>query len=190
MSLSTKRALAASFRKLLSKRSLDKITVKDIVNDCGVNRQTFYYHFHDVYDLMEWMFQDEADSLMGKQRDYGDWTAGLEMLMKFLRENRELVRNAYHSISHKVVANYIKQILGPYVLQIVQIQTEGMEPPASRENLEFVSEILTLAVLGLITEWIDSGESQMTEERLRKFQAAISGSVPFMLRNLREYENN
>lgn len=47
MSLTTKRALAASFKKLLAQRGIDKITVKDIVEECGVNRQTFYYHFHD-----------------------------------------------------------------------------------------------------------------------------------------------
>ena len=50
MSLTTKRALAESLKKLLSKKNLDKITVKDIVTDCGVNRQTFYYHFHDIYN--------------------------------------------------------------------------------------------------------------------------------------------
>ena len=48
MSVTTKRALAETFKKLLSKRGLNKITVKDIVEDCGVNRQTFYYHFHDI----------------------------------------------------------------------------------------------------------------------------------------------
>ena len=52
MSQVTKRALAASLIKLLSQKPLDKVTVKDIIEDCGVNRQTFYYHFKDKYDLM------------------------------------------------------------------------------------------------------------------------------------------
>lgn len=72
MSLTTKRALAGSFEKLLSKRSFDKITVKDIVEDCGVNRQTFYYHFHDIYDLIEWIFQDAADHVDEDLLDYND----------------------------------------------------------------------------------------------------------------------
>lgn len=57
MPIQTKRAIAESFKKLLSKRGLKKITVRDIVEDCGVNRQTFYYHFHDVYDLMDGFFR-------------------------------------------------------------------------------------------------------------------------------------
>ena len=56
MSQVTKRALAASLIKLLSQKPLDKVTVKDIIEDCGVNRQTFYYHFKDIYDLVDWIF--------------------------------------------------------------------------------------------------------------------------------------
>ena len=67
MSLTTKRALAESLKKLLSKRGLDKITVKDIVEDCGVNRQTFYYHFHDIYDLTEWIIQDDAENILSAE---------------------------------------------------------------------------------------------------------------------------
>ena len=52
MSVQTEKALAESLKKLLAKKTLEKITVKDITDDCGVNRQTFYYHFHDVYDLV------------------------------------------------------------------------------------------------------------------------------------------
>ena len=58
MKLITKRAIADAFRKLLEQRSIEKITVKDIVNECGLNRQTFYYHFYDIYDLMEWMINE------------------------------------------------------------------------------------------------------------------------------------
>ena len=59
-----KYALAQSLKKLLSTRKLDKITVKDIAEDCGVNRQTFYYYFRDIYDLLEWNFCDATERLI------------------------------------------------------------------------------------------------------------------------------
>lgn len=187
MSLTTKRALEASFKKLLSKRSLDKITVKDIVEDCGVNRQTFYYHFHDVYDLMEWSFQDAAEALTAAGADYEDWTAGLKTLMTYLREERVLVLNAYHSVSHEVVVDYIKKAIHPYILQVVEHQAEDLEPSASADEIAFVTEIFTLAVSGVVTEWIGHRmQMQDTEGRLEKFRAAMSGSVRFMLHNLVE----
>ena len=53
--MNAKHDLAEALCQLLETKTLEKITVKDIVARCGVNRQTFYYHFHDVYDLMRWI---------------------------------------------------------------------------------------------------------------------------------------
>ena len=53
MSQTTKRALEASLKKLLLQKPLNKITINDITEDCGVNRMTFYYHFKDIYDLVD-----------------------------------------------------------------------------------------------------------------------------------------
>ncbi|MCI2059096.1 MAG: TetR/AcrR family transcriptional regulator C-terminal domain-containing protein [Oscillibacter sp.] len=188
MSLTTKRALADSFEKLLSKRSFDKITVKDIVEDCGVNRQTFYYHFHDIYDLIEWIFQDAADNVDSESLDYDDWTSGLESLLKFLQDNRMLILNAYNSISHVVVANYIKKGLHPYCAAIVRRQADDMKTENTQENIDFVTDILTLSASGLVINWIGqqmrSGEDTMRS--MRQLKIAMNGSIQLMLRNLSE----
>lgn len=185
MSLTTKRALANSLKKLLSKRSFDKITVKDIVEDCGVNRQTFYYHFHDIYDLIEWIFQDAAEDLVRNGLNYEDWSAGLEILLQYLQENRALILNAYNSISHEVVADYIKKVLRPYAGHIVRKQADLMEPSVEDEDVELVTDIFTLASSGLVMEWI--GGQMLPNDtliRMDKFRKAISGSIQFMLHNL------
>lgn len=185
MSLTTKRALANSLTKLLGKRSFDKITVKDIVEDCGVNRQTFYYHFHDIYDLIEWIFQDAAEDLLKDHFEYQDWSAGLDKLLGYLQENRVLILNAYHSISHEVVANYVKKMLRPYAEHIVRGQASFMADPVAEEDIELVTDIFTLAAAGLIMEWI--GSQMLSSDpgiRMDKFRMAISGSIQFMLHNL------
>ena len=78
MSQVTKRALEASLKKLLLERPLDKITVTDIAEDCGINRMTFYYHFRDIYDLVEWACQEDArrilDGKPGRRGSAGFWT--------------------------------------------------------------------------------------------------------------------
>ena len=61
MASSTKEALGNALKKMLSVKPIDKITVKDLVEECGVNRQTFYYHFDDVYDLLEWVFEEDTE---------------------------------------------------------------------------------------------------------------------------------
>lgn len=189
MPFETKRMLAESFKKLLSRRMLDKITVKDIVEDCGVNRQTFYYYFHDVYDLMEWTFRDAAETLAQERMDQRDWTDGVERLMDYLRQDRSLILNAYHSVSHETVADFLKRILRPYLLQFVQTQAEGMEPPSRREDIDFVADIYTVTIAGIMMEWIGRQKMEGAEERLHLLFAAMNGNARFMLRNLSETRN-
>jgi probable dihydroxyacetone kinase regulator len=186
MALTTKDALADSFKRLLSRRSFDKITVKDIVEDCGVNRQTFYYHFHDIYDLIEWIFQDAADSVDETSLDYDDWVSGLERLLRFLQENRLLILNAYNSISHEVVARYVHQMLRPYCLAIVEHQAQALEKVSSEENIDFVADMMTLTASGLILEWIgrQMKPNDPTLESLHKLRVAMNGALELMLRNL------
>ena len=71
MSDLTKRALAEALKNRLSKTTLKNITIKDLTDDCGLNRQTFYYHFSDIYELMEWIFVDEANRILNL--DYIDY---------------------------------------------------------------------------------------------------------------------
>ena len=66
----TKAAIAQSFMKLLNKQTFDKITVKDIVDDCGINRNTFYYNYSDIYALVDEILQNEVNSIVEKQGDY------------------------------------------------------------------------------------------------------------------------
>ena len=76
MAQTTKKAFAASLKKLLSQKPLDKIKISDITNDCAVNRQTFYYHFKDIYDLLEWVYTNEATRALGDKKTYDTWQEG------------------------------------------------------------------------------------------------------------------
>ncbi len=63
----TKQAICAALKSLMVQKPLDKITVSEIMESCGMVRQHFYYHFEDIYDLARWMFQEEAVSLLAQQ---------------------------------------------------------------------------------------------------------------------------
>ena len=74
MSQTTKRALEASLKKLLLEKPLNKITINDITEDCGVNRMTFYYHFKDIYDLVDWILTEDAAKAMEGRQSFDTWT--------------------------------------------------------------------------------------------------------------------
>ena len=73
----TKYALENSLKKLLLQKPLNKITINDITEDCGINRMTFYYHFKDIYDLVEWVVPGGRQKGAGGRQDLRDLAAGL-----------------------------------------------------------------------------------------------------------------
>ena len=105
MSQVTKRALEASLKKLLLERPLDKITVTDIAEDCGINRMTFYYHFQDIFDLIDWICQEEGAKAIQGRKNYKTWQEGFLALCCATRENRAFVEGVYHSIQREKIEN-------------------------------------------------------------------------------------
>ena len=64
----TKIALEASLKELLKKKPFDKITIADLTEDCGISRMAFYYHFKDIYDLVEWVCVEDATRILGENK--------------------------------------------------------------------------------------------------------------------------
>ena len=100
--------LAAALKSRLVNSSLDKITIKELTDDCGVNRQTFYYHFEDIYDLLRWLCSIEAEQVMRLQ-DSSEESFG--RLLNYLSENKSFCLSLLNSVEHR----YLKNILTDYM---------------------------------------------------------------------------
>ena len=85
MSQTTKRALEASLKKLLLQKPLNKITINDITEDCGVNRMTFYYHFKDIYDLVDWILVEDASKILEGRQSFETWDADKQFVVDFYK---------------------------------------------------------------------------------------------------------
>lgn len=77
----TKRALEESHKHLLLTKPLTKITIADLTEDCGVSRMTFYYHFQDIYDLVEWSCEEDARQALASNKTAETWQTGLANIM-------------------------------------------------------------------------------------------------------------
>ena len=88
MSQVTKRAIEQSLKNLLLKKPLTKITINDLAEDCGINRMTFYYHFKDIYDLVEWVCLEDARRALEEKKTYDTWQQGLLQIFEAVQENK------------------------------------------------------------------------------------------------------
>lgn len=153
MANTTKKALAAALIDLLNLTTLDNITVKDIVERAEVSRQTFYYHFGDVYQLMEWAFQEQLKQL--GEIPAKDWRERLLIAVEYLRENRTLAMNVYHSLGAEYLGRGLERTVRPLVAEASQNMAISL--PISEEDRAFAISFFTYGVMGTILQWLDDG---------------------------------
>lgn len=167
MATSTKKALAAALKKMMEVKPIDKITVKDLVEICGVNRQTFYYHFDDVYDLLEWVFEEDANANLPKEVVYDRWKTDVIMWIKYLQENATFALNVYNSNSRLYMLRYIKGRLQECIRSFADIVAEGRN--IEKQDFEFVVEFYAECAIGFISYWLDMGMQfprEIVEEKI------------------------
>lgn len=163
VSQATKRALADSLKKALLTTPLDKITVIDLVADCGVNRQTFYYHFQDIYDLLSWTFEtDLREAVDASMNATHNWTAALTGALERMQSERTLIRNAFHCIPKEIVAARTIDVLQPIVTQVL-LKSPNIDR-LSEEDRQFTYRFFTFAFTGLLLTWINENMKTPPEE--------------------------
>lgn len=111
MSQVTKRALEQSLKNLLLKKPLSKITISDLTEDCGMNRMTFYYHFKDIYDLVEWSCLTDAKRALDEKKTYDTWQQGFLQILEAVQANKPFIMNVYHCVHREQVEIYLRPLV-------------------------------------------------------------------------------
>jgi probable dihydroxyacetone kinase regulator len=179
----TKKALAASLKKLLLQKPLDKITIIDIVTDCGVNRQTFYYHFQDIYDLIEWLFLDEASVAVAGQKTYETWEQGFLNTFEWALENKALVLNTYRSMSREHMERYLYSMTYDLLIGVVNELAVGM--PVRESDKKFIADFYKFAFVGLLLDWIRAGMKDDPKRIIEHLSILIQGDISRALNKLK-----
>lgn len=153
MGNATKQALATALTELLNTTTLDNITVKDIVERADVSRQTFYYHFGDVYQLLDWDFKNMMKKLYEKPEE--SWRDRILFAVEYLRTNRMLTMNVYHSLGAEYLGLALEKAIRPFIAE--GVQNIELPVPISEEDREFAISFFTYGVMGTIIKWLDDG---------------------------------
>ena len=103
----TKELLAQSLTELMVTTPLEKISVNDIVEHAGVGRNTFYYHFEDKFDLVNWYFQSGATQFLVTRGHYASWSTLLTDLEEYLLQNKTFYVNALAYTGQNCLQEYV-----------------------------------------------------------------------------------
>ena len=153
MSQTTKRALEASLKNLLLQKPLNKITINDITEDCGISRMTFYYHFKDIYDLVEWACVEDAARALEGKKTYDTWQEGFLNIFRAVQDNKPFIMNVYRSVGRERVEQYLNPLVHNLVLGVVEEKSVGMT--VNEEDKNFIACFYEYAFIGIVLNWIN-----------------------------------
>ena len=181
MSDITKRAISASLKKLLGEKKLSKITVQDIADDCGINRQTFYYHFQDIYDLVEWTCIEDTEKVLQENRTYATWQEGLLAVFDLAKKDKVFIDNIYRSVSLELLEQYLYRLVYPLLKNVVDEKAKGR--PVRDENKKYIADFYKYAFVGELLEWVRKDMKESPEAIVDRVSKIVGGAIEIAFNN-------
>lgn len=179
----TRLALAESLRNQIKKKPFDKINISDIVEDCNLNRQTFYYHFQDIYALVEWMYRYDGMEIVHKTYGNNDIFSTGRAMLEYVDEHREelcaVIESKAKVYFYDFLHNGISSCFDVFIDEIAK------DYEVSDVYKKFLQNFCTSSVVGVVNEWLKAPKSERAsvEEMLRMFDYAFNGNLKRALSN-------
>lgn len=184
ISLQTKKKLAASLKNFMMTKSLNKITVTDIIKDCGVNRKTFYYHFEDIYALLKWILEQEAVEVVKKYDLMVDYKEAILFVIHYVQENAHILACAYDSLGREEMRRFLYQDFICVIETVIDNIEKEEKLCVNTDFKHFLCNLYTESLAGILIERFKNPQNQYKEEQIVEYFSVIfRSSLPEILKN-------
>ena len=181
ISLQTKKALSQSLKKAMEKKPFSKITVSELIKDCNINRNTFYYHFSDIYDLLKWMFEQEAIDVVKKIDLLLDTEEAIRFVMNYVDNNKHIINCAYDSIGHKEMKRFFYTDFIGVMQNVIDSGEKKLGITIEPQFKEFLAGFYTEALAGSLITWLKDPHRLDKEEAIKMILFICLTSIPHLL---------
>lgn len=171
----TKRALEESLKRLLLTKPLNKITIADITSDCGISRMTFYYHFQDIYDLVEWACEEDAARAIAGNKTADTWQTGLLDTFLALRENKSFIASIYHDMSREQVERFLVPVVSDLVKSVVD--EHAARRHVREQDRDFIARFFAHALIGTVLDWIARDMRDDPQQLVQRVATIADGAI-------------
>lgn len=172
----TKKALAQSLKELGATKILDKITVADITDHCGVNRQTFYYHFNDKYELLSWIYTHDLFIPLTQDLTFDNWGDKLVELFKYMKQQKAFFMNTIKS-SNNFFAEYSNKIFAELFEKT--IGELNMYSHLNEKEKDIYARFFAYGLTGVIVDWAMRGMKENEDEVSKTLQNMVLRTEEF-----------
>lgn len=175
----TRKAIRDSFVKLLNEKPLKQITVRDIVDDCGVNRNTFYYHFQDIPQLVETIVREEAERVIQEHPPIRSMEDCLNAIIGFALENRQAVLHIYRSVNRDTYEQHQWRVCEHAATAYFDALAAGKS--VSEADRKIIIEYVKCVSFGLVIDWLEMGMREDIQVFARRLCQLKQGDLEEMI---------
>ncbi len=162
----TRRAIKESFLKLLNQRPLNQITVKDIVEDCGINRNSFYYHFSDLPALVEEIMAEQVSAMVENHPTVDSVQEGADAIVEFVMHNKRAIYHIYNSVSRDVFERHLMEVCR----YVVTTYLDGMLEEVEEADRDAILRFHRCACFGSVIDWLNGGMKDDVSDYFRRIR--------------------
>jgi len=176
----TKEMIREVFIKMLNERPLDKITVTSIAEECEINRNTFYYHYTDIYEILSEIFQTELQTIINEYNNTFSWEESFLVAAKFVLQNKKAIYHVYSSMQREELENYIYNVSGNVMIGYVEKVSDGIS--ASSGDKKLIASFYQCALTEMVLRWIASGMKEDPDTIVRRIGQLFDGNIVLSLK--------
>lgn len=180
----TKLLIQKKFMKMLNDRKLNKITVKDIAQASEINRNTFYYYYSNIYEVLTDLFQVEIQKVADEYKESRSWEESFLVATQFIQNNRDAIYHIYNSIRRVELENYIFDISGNVMYRYVD--TLSAETHATEEDKKIIARFYKCALTDMVMRWIDDGLEDEPVKVITRIGQLFDGNILMSLKRSEE----
>lgn len=180
--LITKKALAASLKKYMTKKTLKKITVSEIITDCNVNRKTFYYHFEDIYALLKWMLEQEAVEVVKQFDLLIDYKDAILFVMDYVETNAHILNCAYDSMGRDEMKRFLCNDFYEIIRRLIDDMEKSLDLNVPEDFKQFVCNLYMEALAGTLIDSFKNRGNNDREKMLKYLSLVLHTSLPETLK--------
>ena len=181
MSQRTRQALAASLKRAMLKKPLSKISVRELIEDCNVNRKTFYYHFDDIYALVKWMLEQEAVELVKQFDLVVNYKEAILFILDYVETNKHILNCAYDSMGRDGLKRFLYQDFIAVMRSMIDGYERQLGVSVDEDFKQFAAGFYAEAVAGTLINVLQSHGKYDREAVTRDITLIFKSSIPAIL---------
>ena len=187
MSKFTRQAIMYSMLKLLQEKSIDKITVKDICEMCEINRNTFYYYYSDIYQVLEELLRTETEKALKEKQENRSFYEDCLKKYHLILEYKKAVYHLYNSKNRDLILKYLYDITENYMEKYVLKEVEGKK--LSAEDIQFIVDFYSNSMIGSILRWMQRGMMEKQEKLIYRLSVSYQATIKALIAQIEEEKN-